>query len=56
MEMTDTEQSPTCEDKLAFDTKKAAEAAVLTVSWQRGTKLKVYQCRRCQLWHMTSSY
>lgn len=45
---------PPCSDKLAFDTKKAAEGAAVYAKYQHGTKLKVYQCKHCSLWHLAS--
>ena len=45
-----------CADKLAFDTKKAAEATATVAGYQHGTKLKAYTCRYCQLWHLASVY
>lgn len=43
-----------CSDKLAFDTKAQAEAAAVVAEYQHGTKLRVYLCRHCGLWHLTS--
>jgi hypothetical protein len=43
-----------CADKLAFDTKKQAEASALVADYQHGTKLKVYLCKACGLWHLAS--
>lgn len=45
-----------CSEKLAFDTKKQAEAAALTANYQHGAQLKVYKCRHCNLWHLSSDY
>jgi hypothetical protein len=45
-----------CVDKMSFDTKKEAENTAVIVEHQRGTKLRVYKCRQCQLWHMASNY
>lgn len=45
-----------CVDKLAFDTKKQAQDAANVAAFQRGTKLKVYKCRHCELWHLSSKY
>ncbi len=45
-----------CEGKLAFDTKKQAEASAVVADYQHGTKLKVYVCRYCGLWHLASHY
>jgi hypothetical protein len=43
-----------CSEKLAFDTKKQAEAAATVALYQHGTKLKAYVCRHCGLWHLAS--
>ena len=44
-----------CEGKLALDTKKQAVAAATTAEYQHGTKLKVYHCRHCHLWHLSTA-
>jgi hypothetical protein len=44
-----------CAQKLAFDTQKQASAAANVAEYQRGVVLKVYRCRHCQLWHMSSN-
>jgi hypothetical protein len=46
----------TCSEKMSFDTKKQAEDAARVAAHQRGSKLKAYRCRECQLWHMSSKY
>lgn len=51
----DTENTLPCADKLAFDTKEAAEAAAAVAEWQHGTKLKAYACRHCGLWHLSTN-
>lgn len=43
-----------CNDKLAFDTKEAAEGAATYAKYKHGTKLGVYKCSYCSLWHLTS--
>jgi hypothetical protein len=43
-----------CADKLAFDTKQAAEATATTGEWRYGGKLKTYKCQYCHLWHLAS--
>ena len=43
-----------CHEKLAFDTRKQAEAAAVVAEYQHGAKLHVYQCRYCGLWHLAS--
>jgi len=47
---------PPCEEKLTFDNSREAKAAVATLKWQRGTKLKAYKCTHCKLWHLTSNH
>jgi len=44
-----------CNGKLAFDTQKQAQAAATVAEYQHGTRLKVYICRHCGLWHLSSS-
>jgi len=51
----DREELP-CADKLAFDTKRQAEAAATVALHQHGTKLHAYRCRYCSLWHLSSDY
>ena len=45
-----------CSEKLTFDTQKQAATAALVASHQHGSKLKVYKCRYCNLWHLASNY
>ena len=45
-----------CAEKLAFDTKKQAEAAATVADYQHDTKLATYRCQYCQLWHLKSVY
>jgi len=45
-----------CSDKLSFDTQKQAATAATVAQHQHGTKLKVYRCRYCNLWHLASNY
>ena len=52
--METTEELP-CKDKLTFDSEAAAKAEANVVEWRRGTKLKAYKCRYCQLWHLSSN-
>ena len=49
------EQPLPCLAKMAFDTKKAAQAAATVALFQHGTKLKVYCCKYCGLWHLASA-
>ena len=50
----DSDQLP-CVDKLAFDTVQQAEASAVVAEHQHGSKLKVYKCRECDLWHLSSA-
>ena len=45
-----------CADKLAFDTPEAATATATVSEWRYGSKLKMYECRYCHLYHLASSY
>ena len=45
-----------CEDKMTFDTKKEAEKTAVVAEFQRDTKLKVYKCKSCNLWHLSSNF
>jgi len=47
---------PSCQDKMVFDTKAEAENAATVAEFQRGSKLKIYKCRECHLWHLSSNY
>lgn len=44
-----------CADKLAFDTPKEARAAAVVAAYRYGTQLKIYRCRHCGLWHLSSN-
>lgn len=41
-------------EKLSFQTKEAAEGAAVYARHRHGTKLKVYRCKYCDLWHLAS--
>ena len=43
-----------CKDKLAFDTKKVAEATANVAHYRYGSRLHAYLCRYCHLWHLSS--
>jgi hypothetical protein len=43
-----------CKDKLAFDTKREAEATASVVHYRYGSKVHAYICRHCSLWHLSS--
>ena len=44
-----------CADKLAFETVKEAQATATVSEHRYGGKLKVYRCRYCRLYHLSSS-
>lgn len=44
-----------CKDKLAFDTRREAAATATVVRYRYGGYMRVYLCRYCQLWHLSSS-
>ncbi len=52
--MTDEIEALPCAEKLAFDTRTAAQAAAAAADWQYGARLKTYRCRHCNLWHLSS--
>ena len=45
-----------CINKLAFDTKKQAQAAATVAMYQHGVRLKPYVCPHCGLWHLASDH
>jgi hypothetical protein len=54
--MEDIDAPLVCAEKLAFDTRDQAKAAATVAAYQHGSKLKVYKCRLCGLWHLSSDY
>lgn len=52
--------SSKCQQKLTFDSKKAAMAAAVVASFQYSrsdkSKLKAYKCKSCQLWHLATKW
>ena len=48
-------EEPPCSEKLAFESREAAEGAAVYAQHRHGTKLKVYKCRHCDLWHLASN-
>lgn len=50
----DTDVLP-CHDKLAFDTKRDADASANVVQYRYGSQVHAYQCRHCGLWHLSSN-
>ena len=55
-EYSDEEVVLPCVNKLAFDTKKQANAAATVAKYQHGTALKTYICKYCHLWHLASNF
>lgn len=45
-----------CEDKMSFDTAQEAQNAATVAGFQHGNALKVYQCKQCDLWHLSSNF
>jgi len=43
-----------CAEKLAFDTKKAADTAATVTYHRYGSRVKSYRCQHCHLWHLAS--
>jgi hypothetical protein len=43
-----------CAEKLAFDTKKQANAIASVAMYRYGTKVYAYRCSYCELWHLAS--
>ena len=43
-----------CSEKLSFDTKEAAQGAATYAEHLHGSKLKVYRCKHCELWHLAT--
>jgi hypothetical protein len=43
-----------CADKLAFETVTAAQATATVSEHRYGSQLKIYRCRYCQLYHLSS--
>lgn len=43
-----------CHDKLAFTTREKAQAAATVDAHLHGSKLKVYKCHHCPMWHLSS--
>lgn len=47
-----------CDGKMAFNTKQEAEdtARVSLFKYGKDTKLQVYKCKDCGLWHLATKY
>ena len=44
-----------CSEKLAFATRAEAQAAATVAMHRYGGRLRVYQCRYCEMWHISSA-
>ncbi len=53
--MSDEAEPLPCAGKLAFDTADAARATATVSEHRYGGKFKVYRCRHCQLYHLSSN-
>jgi len=45
-----------CDEKMVFDTKKEAQNTASVAEFQRDSKLTVYKCSICHLWHLSSKF
>lgn len=54
MDDTGQENALPCADKITYESQSEAVGAAAAVEWQRGTSLKAYVCRYCQLWHLAT--
>jgi len=45
-----------CSEKMGFNTKKEAQSTKTVAEYQHSSKLKVYKCSECELWHLSSNY
>lgn len=53
--MEDSQQSDPCADKITYESAEEARAGDATNSYNYAKPvLKVYRCRRCQLYHLTN--
>jgi rubrerythrin len=50
----DDEQLLPCHEKIAFPTQEQARAAAAIDAYRHGSQLKVYICRYCGFWHLSS--
>jgi hypothetical protein len=55
MEDEENQKPKPCDAKLKFDSKVEAEGAKVYAEHLHGVKLKVYFCRECQCWHLSSA-
>jgi len=54
--MIDDDVTLQCSGKMGFDSAGEAQNAAVVAAHQHGSKLKVYKCRKCDLWHLASNY
>ena len=52
--MLDEEKLP-CSEKIAFETRVAAETTATTSDYWYGSRPHAYKCHHCHLWHLSSS-
>jgi hypothetical protein len=52
----DSESIFPCAEKLAFETKRQADAAAVVAAYQHAAKLRTYLCQYCKLWHLASHF
>lgn len=52
----DDEQKLKCSDKMSFDSKREAVTTATVAGHQHGSKLNVYRCKNCNLWHLSSKF
>ena len=52
--MPDEEKLP-CSEKIAFETRVAAETTATTSEYWYGSRPHAYKCHHCHLWHLSSS-
>jgi len=45
-----------CADKIAFETVQAARATATVSEHRYGSRLEVYECRYCHLYHLATRY
>ncbi|HMS31887.1 MAG TPA: hypothetical protein PKA29_01255 [Candidatus Saccharibacteria bacterium] len=51
----ETDKPKKCDDKLKFKNRVEAEGAKVYAEHRHGVKLKVYFCKDCEWWHLSSA-
>jgi len=41
---------------MGFNSRKEAQNTAVVAEHQHGSKLKVYKCNKCELWHLSTKY